>query len=95
MRAAGVNQRFAFAAHPDFFVIHRDAVETVCNLAFDFWQRCERDGLRLPCEPLLAYAAQMLCGDPRLHDLSHSANLWLPRTALREVPAGGPALIGG
>ena len=90
MREAGVNQRFVFAAHAGLFVVHREAVETVCNLAFDFWQRCERDGLRLPCEPLLAYAAQMICGDPRLHHVSHAADLWLPRTS-----PGEPAIIGG
>ena len=84
-----------FAAHTGFFVVHREAVETVCHLAFDFWQRCERDGLRLPCEPLLACAAQMLCGDPRLHHVAHAPDLWLPQPANDGSATVGPALIGG
>ena len=91
MREVGVAQRFVFAAHAGFFIVHREAVETFCNLAFDFWHRCERDGLHLPCEPLLAYAAQMLSGDPRLHHFSHGADVWMPRTGIQRAAA--PALL--
>lgn len=42
---------------------HRESDRT----GFDFARRADAEGWRLPVEPLLAYAMQMLCADPERH----------------------------
>lgn len=93
MREGGLANRQIWAAHAGFLIVHRDAVETFFRLAFELWHRAEHEGHRLGCEPLLAYAAQMLTGDPRWHHLSHSLDLWLPREEMHRS-ATGPAMSG-
>ncbi len=94
MQEAGVIGRLVLAAYPGFFIVHRGAIGTFYRLAFDFWHRCEAAGLALSCEPLLAYAAQMLTGDPRRHHLSHGTDLWLPRAQAEERPGKPSAIVG-
>ena len=67
MRAGGIRNRANSAASANCFVIHREAIERVTELAFDFARRADAEGWRLPVEPLLAYAMQMLCADPERH----------------------------
>lgn len=84
MRQFGIANRSIFAASSAISIVHRDAVNTVSGLAYEFWQRCDRMGSRLSCEPLLAYVMQMLCGDSRRHLLAENPDLWgitIPNTA--------------
>jgi hypothetical protein len=67
MRAAGIRNKAIYAASANFFIVHRESIETVTELAFDFARRADAEGWRLPVEPLLAYAMQMLCGDATRH----------------------------
>ena len=74
MRAAGIRNRAIYAASANYFMVHREAIERVTELAFDFARRADAEGWRLPVEPLLAYAMQMLCGDPEQHRFSQTAD---------------------
>jgi len=56
--------------------VHRDAVETIFNLAFDFWEFSRARGFVFTEEPLLAYAMHMLCGNPYVHTLRSTSDLW-------------------
>lgn len=76
MRAKGVRSKAIFNVNGGLFIVHRDAVETVFNLAYDFWQFCRGQNLTFNDEPLLAYAMQMLCGNPYVHTVRKTADLW-------------------
>jgi hypothetical protein len=76
MRSKGVRSKSVFNVNGGFFIVHRDAVETVFNLAYDFWQFSRAQGFTFNDEPLLAYAMQMLCGNPYAHTLRQTADLW-------------------
>ena len=67
MQAAGIHNRAIYAASANYFIVHREAIGTVTELAFDLARPADAEGWRLPVEPLLAYAMQMLCGDPERH----------------------------
>src|SRR5262249_3336204 len=48
---------------------------------WDFWSFCKKLGYSFGFEHLLAYASQMLCGNPYLHTLRHNRDVWaLDRT---------------
>jgi hypothetical protein len=56
-------------------------IDSFYALAWDFWDFCKRLGYSFGFEHLLAYAAQMLCGNPYLHTLKHNRDVWaLDRT---------------
>jgi hypothetical protein len=76
LRARGVRGRSVFNVNGGFFVVHRDAIETLFRLAYEFWQFGRGQGLNFNDEPLLAYAMQMLCGNPHLHTLRETAGVW-------------------
>lgn len=76
MRAKGVRSKSVFNVNGGQFIVHRDAIETVFNLAYGFWQFCRGQGFTFNDEPLLAYAMQMLCGNPYVHTLRATADLW-------------------
>ena len=66
--------------------------EYLCDLAWSFWEFCKRAGYVFSVEPLLAYATQMLCGNPYLHTLRRDADLWATDHAGcfdGELPKGG------
>jgi hypothetical protein len=67
MRDAGVRNETIFASTSNFFVIHREAITIVTDLASGFARRADIEGWKLPIEPLLAYAMQMLCADSTRH----------------------------
>src|SRR5437899_3285497 len=58
------------------FIIHHDVIDTVFDLAFDFWHFCRLRGFVFTEEAPLAYAMHMLCGNPYLHTLRRTADLW-------------------
>ena len=51
-------------------------METIFNLAFDFWEFSRARGFVFTEEPLLAYAMHMLCGNPYVHTLRSTSDLW-------------------
>ena len=76
MRFRGVRSHGVFTVDDGFWIVHREAIDTFCDLAWNFWDFCKRAGYTFGFEPLLAYAAQMLCGNPYVHTLKNTADLW-------------------
>lgn len=76
MRQRGVRSRHVFNVNGGLFIVHRDAIDTVYRLAFDFWQFSKTQGFTFNDEPLMAYAMHMLCGDPYRHTLRTSMDFW-------------------
>jgi hypothetical protein len=76
MRFKGVRSASIFNVNAGFWIVHHDAVNTFCELALDFWEFCMAAGFEFTEEPPLAYATHMLCGNPYLHTLRHTADLW-------------------
>src|SRR5262249_44322786 len=76
MRAKGVCSNAIFNVNGGLFIVHHDAVDTLYNLAFDFWHFCKANGHTFTEEPPLAYAMHMLCGNPYSHTLRQTADLW-------------------
>ena len=92
MQFRGVRSRAIFTVNAGFWIVHRDVIDTFCGLTWNFWQFCRKVGYQLPIEPLLAYATQMLCGNPYAHTLRETADLWATDTQGRfagQVPSGG------
>lgn len=76
MRQAGVRSRHIFNVNGGLFIVHRDAIDTVYRLAFEFWQFCKTQGFTFNDEPLLAYTMHMLCGNPHAHTLRETLDFW-------------------
>ena len=76
MQFRGVRSHAIFTVNSGFWIVHRDVMDTFCGLTWDFWDFCQRVGYRFKFEPLLAYATQMLCGNPYVHTLRHTAEVW-------------------
>lgn len=76
MHSKGVRSKSIFNVNGGMFIAHRDVIGTIFHLAYDFWQFCREQGLNFNDEPLLAYAMHMLCGNPYLHTLRQTADLW-------------------
>src|SRR5439155_4867868 len=56
MRARGVFSNSIFNVNAGFFIIHHDVIDTVFDLAFDFWHFCRLRGFVFTEEAPLAYA---------------------------------------
>ena len=92
MQFRGVRSQAVFTVNGGFWIVHHDVIDTFCGLTWDFWEFSRKVGYQLAVEPLLAYASQMLCGNPYVHTLRHTADLWATDTIGRfagEVPTGG------
>ncbi len=76
MRARGVRGNAIFNVNGGFFVVRREAIDAVFDLTFEFWDSCRKEGFTFNDEPLLAYAMQMLCGNPYIHTVRGTADLW-------------------
>jgi hypothetical protein len=77
MRFMGVRSRAIFNTNGGFWIVHRGAVSRFCELVFEFADAAKKLGLHQFCdEPCLAYAMQMLCGDPYAHTLKETADVW-------------------
>ena len=48
MREHGVRSRSIFNVNGGLFIVHREAIETVFKLAFDFWQSAKGQGFKRP-----------------------------------------------
>lgn len=76
MRAKGVKSHSIYNVNAGFWIVHRDVIDTFCNLALDFWEFCRSRGFTFTEEPPLAYAVHMLCGNPHAHVIQRSSELW-------------------
>lgn len=76
MRFRGVRSKAIFNVNAGFWIVHHDVIDTFCDLALDFWQFCRKAGYEFTEEPPLAYATHMLCGNPYLHTLTNTSDLW-------------------
>jgi hypothetical protein len=92
MRFCGVRSRAIFTVNAGFWIVHRDVIDTFCGLAWVFCNFCKKVGYRFEFEPLLAYATQMLCGNPYAHTLKRTADLWAPEPTAID---GGKCARGG
>jgi hypothetical protein len=77
MEARGVRSRSIFNANAGLWIVHRDVIETFCALALDFWHFCRDRGHMFTEEAPLAYATHMLCGNPHIHTLRATTDLWV------------------
>ncbi|MBM3883021.1 MAG: hypothetical protein FJ387_25435 [Verrucomicrobia bacterium] len=76
MRAGGVRSAAVFNVNAGFWIVQRDVIDTFCTLCFDFWEFCRKHGVTFTEEAPLAYATHMLCGNPYLHTLRTTWDLW-------------------
>jgi len=76
MRFNGVRSQAILTVNGGFWIVHHDAIDTFQTLAWNFWHFCKKAGYTFSVEPLLAYATQMLCGNPYEHTLKKTADLW-------------------
>jgi hypothetical protein len=76
MRSAGVRGKSIFNVNAGFWIVHREAIERVCELAFSFWEMGKRQGYIFTEEAPLAYATHMLCGNPSVHQLRQWTDVW-------------------
>jgi hypothetical protein len=76
MRFMGVRSRAIYNVNAGFWIVHRDVINRFCELAFEFWDLATKAGFEFTEEPPLAYATHMLCGNPYLHTLRETADVW-------------------
>ena len=76
MRDQGVASDRIFNCNGGFWIVHHDVIETVFDLAFDFFHYCEAKGFLFVDEPLLAYAMHRLCPNPEAHTLRATKDVW-------------------
>jgi hypothetical protein len=59
-----------------FWIIHRDAIDRVYELAGHFRAKAEEKGLKPDGTASLGYAMQMLCANPEAHRVKARPDLW-------------------
>ena len=75
MRKAGL-QNQPYFAESAFWVVHREAVATICDLANHFRIVARESGWEADATPAIAFAVQMLCGNPEMHRVAKRPDLW-------------------
>jgi hypothetical protein len=60
-----------------FWIVHREAIETVYDLALRFWNKAKESGLLVDVSAALGYAMQILCAEPEKHLLANAPELWV------------------
>lgn len=76
MRDCGVRSRSVYNTNAGFWIVHRDVVDRLVDLALEFWNACSAAGYRFTEEAPLAYAGHMLMGNPYAHLLKSDSQLW-------------------
>ncbi|MCW5553936.1 MAG: hypothetical protein KIS67_17500 [Verrucomicrobiae bacterium] len=74
-RQAGVINA-VYLSRSAFWVVHREAIEEVYELAMQFVQEAKLSGLKMGADEALGYAMQILCADPEAHLLAAHPELW-------------------
>jgi hypothetical protein len=59
-----------------FWIVHREAIDQVFELAFRFFHAVKGAGLAASVDTALGYAMQILCADPEAHLLTRHSDLW-------------------
>ena len=92
MQFRGVRSHAIFTINGGLLIVHHDVIDTFCGLTWDFWEFSRKVGYKFGVEPLLAYATQMLCGNPYVHTVRETADVWATDSVGRfagEVPSEG------
>ena len=74
-RQAGIVNA-AYLSQSAFWIVHRDVIEEVYELAMQFLNQAKAAGLAVNVDEALGYAMQILCADPEAHLLAEHAELW-------------------
>ena len=74
VKAGVANQ--VYLSQSAFWIVRREAIDTVYELAFQFWNQAGDDGQAVNVNAALGYAMQMLCADPEAHLLAQHPELW-------------------
>ncbi len=76
-----------------FWIVHREVIETMYELAVGFWHKAKEAGLAADVSAGLAFALQMLTADPDRHRLVNQPRLWAADTTEQfrdSLPNGQP-----
>lgn len=76
MRECGVISERVYNVNAGYWIVHREAVHRVCELADYFWNHAKKKGVTFTEEAPLAYATHMLCGDAERHTLLNFSDMW-------------------
>jgi hypothetical protein len=74
-RQEGVSNQI-YLSSSAFWIVHRDAIDAVYELALGFWHKARSAGATLHVAAALGYAMQILSADPEAHLLSAKPDLW-------------------
>lgn len=75
MTGAGV-QNPVYLSHGAFWIVHREAIDRVIELAREFRTVAVQRGYAINVSACLGYAMQMLCADPVPHRVKARPDLW-------------------
>lgn len=76
MRECGVKDRIIYNCNAGLFIIHRKAVKSFYRLCMEFWNYAKERGYTFTEEAPMAYAAQIMMGNPYLHTMYQTTELW-------------------
>lgn len=74
-QAGGVTNQ-VYLSRSAFWIVHREAIAQVYELALQFWNDSKEGGLLVNADVALGYAAQMLSASPEAHLLTKQPDLW-------------------
>lgn len=77
MRSAGVRGKSIYNVNGGFWIVHHDAIEKFCELAFGFWEIGRRHGYIFTEEAPIAYATHMMCRNADAHQLRRWTDVWV------------------
>jgi len=75
MRRAGVLTP-VYSCSTAFWIVKREAIDHVCQLANDFLEASRTEGMVLDANAAIGYAMQMLCANPQAHLQESRPDLW-------------------
>lgn len=76
MRDCGVTTKEIYSMNSGFYLLKKESIQIVCNLAQDFFDYAHSHGYFFPDEPLWNYAMHMLCDSPEKHLLKNYFDIW-------------------
>jgi hypothetical protein len=65
-----------YLCHSAFWIVRREAIDSVYELAFQFVNHCRESGVTATVDAALGYAMQLLCADPEAHLLTRHPEIW-------------------
>lgn len=75
LRDAGIPNQ-PYLSQSAFWILHREAIDEVYNLAFQFWNRTREAGVAPHVDFALGFAAQVLCANPEAHLVTAHPHVW-------------------